>query len=648
MSDIEVKRRYTSLHNTQGIAELYYDITFSLDAAPRGENEVEFHLSQSELISETVTVVGKDSKARKVKRPKVVSVSNSCTGFNDWPRSLAEQPDKKGVKDVAWRYWTLYPTRTALLSPQTLTIKWKPGYATDVRTEQIEIGSFNQLNTDSSIELALGSPQLLALINSPDVVAAPDPPGAATAEAQVAAILEHICSRLEGGLGPVWRLDGALPMFAVDSKSAPVPLCEADPEALLSPGHVEEAWAQAISEYLVGTPYLGPGGDYIGGDDTTVFANAIGAEPSVPIIYACQHLATMAAISRGFDGAASFPFDAQSADNVLLWDPPGRVHNPPAAAGGSSAAAGIDSGAVRPGSVYIVPPKHRHIAFVLRTLRSKRVQLIDTGAMWPAEGNPNNTVRAHPISGNYDTHDMTGIRADRNLYAIGSLGLAPRLAEAIKRLRASRPMGLARLIVLDRMTQSGKDVPSAGTDLPNRLRYVSPWLPMWDRSDLKRNYPISRYLWSLRNHPFRDAFEARWLIDIPQGNLYRDMARSRNIAPNPKSPGGRQWPVLDIGTTVEGFVRTVGKVIYTTGTGAQNCDTPGCPNCNRRPENWHIWSDPTSKVKSEREGLVFDRPEVVHAADNAPGLALRRAGLQPGNSPTNLIVPTTTPAYLLP
>jgi hypothetical protein len=648
MSDLEVKHRYNSLHSAQGIAQVYYEVTFSLDSAPRGDNGVEFQLSQNELISETVTVVGKNNTPKKVKRPKVVSVSDSCTGFNDWPRSVAEQPDKKDRKDIAWRYWTLYPARTALLSPQTLTIKWRPGSATQERTETFELASFNELNRESSVELAVGAPQLLALINSPIVTATPDPPGVTDPKAQVAAILEHICSRLETGLGPVWRLDEALPLFAADKNSAPVPLCEADPEALQSPGLLEEAWAQAISEYLVGTPYLGPGGDYIGGDDTTVYANAIAADPSVPIIYACQHLATMAAISRGFDGAASYPFDAQSADNVKLWDPPGSVHIPPTSVGGNSAAAGIDSGAIRPGSVYIAPPKHRHIAFVLRTLRSKRVQLIDTGAMWPAEGNPNSTISAHPISGNFDTHDMTGIRADRNLYGIGSLGAAPRLAEAIKRLRASRPMGLARLVLLDRKAKEGIEIVNAGTDLPNRVRYVSPWVPMWDRNDPKRNYPISRYLWSLRNHPFREDFEARWLIDVPQGELYRNMASTRDIAQNPRSPRGRQWPVLDIGTTVEGFVRTVGKAIYTTGTGTKNCDTPGCPNCDLRPENWHVWSDPSSQRRREREGLVFDRPQAVHAADNAPGLALRRAGLQASDVPPNLIEPTATPGYLSP
>jgi hypothetical protein len=633
MTDVDVRRRYRT---TEGYAGVFYEVTFSTEVAPVGDNSPEFMLEHNELISESALVVGTDGKQRKVKKLKRASVRSNLTQVNDWPRAWAEQPERREPREVAWRYWTIYPGRSSFLAPQKLTIRWIAGATGSAREEVVEISSLNELNRDSTVQLSIGCPQLLALINSPNVPASPESAGASL-EDQVGSVLQYICGRLEAGLGAVWRMDESLPLYTRNEGGAPVPMCEADPEALTAAGHLEEAWAQSVSEYLVGTPYLGPGGDYLGGSDTEVFAGAISADPVISIIYACQHLATMSAISRGFDGAAMLPYDAQSAENIRQWDPPGEVHQPPTAVGGFDATAGIESGAVRPGSVYVCPDRVRHIAFVLRALQSRQVQLIDTGAMWPANAAPASST----VHGNYDTHAFNGIRVDRGLKAIGTLGRATRLAEATKRLRASRPMGLARLVILNRLSDDAE----AAAGMPERLRYVSPWVPMWDRTSA-RNYPISRFLWSLRNHPHRDQFEARWLIDVPQRALYRAMAASRSIGVNPRVPGGNQMPVLDIGTTMNGQVRTVGKLVYTTGTGSRNCEVEGCPNFNVRPESWHVWVDPTHGDRAVRSGLQLDRPGRVHADENRPGLALRRAGLGVDAVPLHPLVPATVPSYL--
>lgn len=440
-----------------------------------------------------------------------------------------------------------------------------------VLDEEHAFNAGNVLNASSTISLTAFGPELARALNETPVVVPARP--AVSDSADITEILSHVYRQLKGGLAPVWNSFPNVP-----TKNG-VALRDADPTTL-TPAELEECWAQHISEWLVGTPYGGPGQNYkSGGTDQALFSLMIrGSDPALPIIYACQQLCSAAAISRGFDDAAALPLDSHTslgAANILKWSigvGPGTAQVLPNVAL-CDAATAIAQGVLVPGSVF-VKGALPHAAFVVRVLLSGELQLIDTGAMQlsPPHASPFPSGGGSALSSgtNYDTSPGVSVVAS-NFTHLGSITKATQLPQAILRMRQTRPLGAARLVVLDRIGTTPSEA-----NIGQRLRWASSLLPMWEQADPLANYTIARYIWSLRDHPFRDRFEVRWLIDLPQDlinpknstNTFTRMAASRSFdwtpteranLRSPQASGIQLHPAMDLASDAAGKVRVVGR-----------------------------------------------------------------------------------------
>jgi hypothetical protein len=430
----------------------------------------------------------------------------------------------------------------------------------------------NRLNTKSGVALSAFGPELGRALNSVDVSGVSA--GVTTDDERVTEILAHVYQQLKGGLGPVWKTFPKVP-----TKDG-VALRDVADLSSLTPAELEECWAQHISEWLVATPYGGPGTNYrSGGKDEQMYALMIREDdPAVPIIFACQQLCSAAAVSRGFDDCAAAPLDSHQppgATAMTKWKigvgtPGGRIEKSDAVC---DAATGIAQGVLLPGATF-VKASMPHAAFVLRVLQSGELQLIDTGAMQtdPKHTSPFAAGAGSALSSgmNYDTG--LGVSVTKAKFThLGSIGKATRLVEGITRMRRTRPLGLARLVILDRLGKSPSD-----NNLQKRLRWASGLLPMWeDEPTQQLNYSITRYFWSLRGHPHAERFEARWLIDIPQdlttlkvptttftrmkegGRAFNFTSGERDAKTKP--PATHSFNVMDLATTAEGKVSVVGR-----------------------------------------------------------------------------------------
>lgn len=441
------------------------------------------------------------------------------------------------------REWFATAEQLYYVGKIVLVISWAPtasGEAGATSESRHEFDAGTPVNSDlEGIALTGAAPEMLKLVNAPNVK--PYPVSAAstdlTDETAIKAdeVLRYVCATLDAGLGAVWR---SVPGLKTIGGRA---LCEVPLDNITEPEDLEECWAQHITECLVGTPYAGPGPNYGAGGagvepDRRVFRLAVReSDPAHSIIFACQQLSTMAAITRGLDDAAEEPLDASTSAAMESWAL-GVTTDEVILKDGAYASAkrAQDDGYLWPG-VYYVRGDTRHIAFVLRALKSGQFQLLDTGALWtePAHSSPLGY-------GNYDTNAATKVTC-----AFKELGVVPRTArlrEGIARMRRARPLGLARLILLNRGD--------------GQLYYAGPVAPMWHPTG-EQNYAISRCMWSLRNHPHRDTFEARWLIDLPQHGLYQVVSASRSFDWNGPH-ATRPYAVLDLGSNVDGTVRMVG------------------------------------------------------------------------------------------
>jgi hypothetical protein len=80
-------------------------------------------------------------------------------------------------------------------------------------------------------------------------------------------------------------------------------------------------------------------------------------------------------------------------------------------------------------------------------------------------------------------------------------------------LLKARPLGLARLALLQRgVAVTGVSVRNLQTGF---LLYLSPAVPMWGVAD-SDNFALSRYVWSLRDMPGRNAVEPIWMLYAPR------------------------------------------------------------------------------------------------------------------------------------
>lgn len=628
-SSVTLSREYVDYND--GEIELRFDVRFPLELAPLRSNRPTFAI---EYIPPPEALPKNKAKPKTPPPTQPVTYDVDAAGF------------EKVAGQTAVTWWSLSMVPTVFNGRTKLTVTWTPGTDTTPRTEAQSFSAGNQVNEPETITLSTVAPQISRLINSPSLKnyerAPEEKPDPAENKLQlqqlVTKLLACVVERLDQGLGALWRMESALPLFNGR------PLCEVDVDALQGhPGLLEEAWAQALTEYLACTPYVSLH-SYTSGGDAAVFANAITAEPSVPITFACQQLATMSAIARGIDGAAAQNYDSRDCRNLTAWSPAGTKYTS-GNEKSANAADGIAAGSIRPGSVYVASG-YPHIAFVLRTLTSGRVQLLDTGAMHPRNPSPPPPSEAPKLVGNYDTHAIEAFTTPIRHTGKPGVVSASTLASGIRRLRQSRPMGLARLLVLSRAcrddnlaistTRTESEITEDG--IRHRLLYVSPWLPMWSKSDPSKNYPITRLMWSLRNHPFCDKLEARWQIDIPQSALYRTMALTRNYA---GGTGRSHMPVLDLGSTTEGYVRPLGKMTYVT----VRCTNPDCPNSleprdEDKIESFNTWTnfllDNEQTRCVDRTASKYGRPidPNPHAEEVRLGRSQMRVGLGLDATPT--------------
>ncbi len=229
-----------------------------------------------------------------------------------------------------------------------------------------------------------------------------------------------------------------------------------------------------------------------------------------------------------------------------------------------------------------------HLGFVLRVSRrtdpkENKIQLLDTGGFGVAGRSKGVTAFTSSgfHSGIYDDPPTTTIK--NGTHPFRGTGVfnrltkddAPKLGNHTKDvLEKARPLGLARLVLLDRNIRvtSVRQIIEKGA-----LIYASPALTMYfndSSADFeKSNYSITRYLWSLRDHPGSANTKAIWMIYIPRGALAKALIsadRSESAIDVAKRIAGEDglskflyshcMPIADIQSEADGSVSVRGKI----------------------------------------------------------------------------------------
>jgi hypothetical protein len=203
-----------------------------------------------------------------------------------------------------------------------------------------------------------------------------------------------------------------------------------------------------------------------------------------------------------------------------------------------------------------------HIAFALRVRHDlKLVQFFDTGALNIGKNDTDLLSGSGGFhSGNYDSVGTTNIRSLSSPYK--GTGVFPaldvsggkQLWDRVKQLRRARPIGLARFAVLDRAKLAAvkANKPQAVVEPDGALIYASALLPMWGKED-EQNYPIGRFLWSLRALPSAANLQAVWMLYVPRGSYAEALASA-----------GRGSNIIDVAKGMlpsADFARELAKVV---------------------------------------------------------------------------------------
>jgi hypothetical protein len=175
-------------------------------------------------------------------------------------------------------------------------------------------------------------------------------------------------------------------------------------------------------------------------------------------------------------------------------------------------------------------PEVPHVGFVLR-VRKSGVQPFDTGG-FGGQSTGATVQRASSRGlhiGNFDYPLTTTINGGQPFQGTGVFPLPTAATAAQMRthvldvLRKARPMGLARLVLLDSSLLSNQVDASDMLDkaLLAAVVYASKLMTMYLNDDLASlsNYSISRYMWSLRNLPGASSVTAVWMLYIPIGKF---------------------------------------------------------------------------------------------------------------------------------
>lgn len=348
------------------------------------------------------------------------------------------------------------------------------------------------------------------------------------------AVLRWIAGGLQRGLAEAW-------------------MAHADRVAQWKTSDEEEDWAQAFTELFYGVSYGGTSPTYWSGlsDELEryVYRRFSGEDPAAPVVLACRHAATMTLLSRGFplEDLGRLRSGRQDLMTALGLSPSDDCVGMQASQDTRSAAifgkqwqvndkarggAWLNANGARPGSVFTydmasADPKlgatPRHITSLLRLNPAKGlVQLFDANdaecrnSLWvPYEDVMFPSVNTENIDGNArGDGEGTGPLDKPKIYlgappfpytGFGKVGDPPsgKLKEMTDHLKKTRPVGFARLV----LTRRGEQGEAA-------LLWASKMLRMYgDQED--QNYPVARYLWSLRNTPGLARIQPWWLIFAP-------------------------------------------------------------------------------------------------------------------------------------
>ena len=410
----------------------------------------------------------------------------------------------------------------------------------------------------TSAEVSVQAPRLSAAINTTEQV---QPASVSVISAGLLNdLLRHIWSRLEHPMDPAWLGPDGTRGLPPDMDDAFI----ADPWGL-----PEEAWAQGYTQMFFGVPYLMPGTFHLGKDnDNDIFKKMQSSDPAHPLTLACQQMCTTAAITRGVNitggGIESamyrFPgkdpttpengasvvnpnehtFNAfkgtwylpgQTVPNVT-W-PDGKVNDlvvptPPATDEQKISVAAV-APLLEPGCMFMYandPPTTfptnpktgkfgasrstaPHIAFAIRK-RPSHVQFFDTSAIQPASRDKADQDQ-FPATGNLDYKLIRSVSVTKksNMLFRG-VGVLPKptqseLAAKVAWMRTVRPLGAARLVIHE-----------VSGDKKSRTLLMTPLLRMHSKNLC---FPISKYLWSLRNIPGASLVRAEWWIYGYRGDL---------------------------------------------------------------------------------------------------------------------------------
>jgi hypothetical protein len=283
----------------------------------------------------------------------------------------------------------------------------------------------------------------------------------------------------------------------------------------------DEKWARVLSEMMVFTAYgdaeLICMGTQAKGTMYETYKDGV-----VPVQLACQQLSTYAIMMRGFGTdkvGTGCGCSATTIDNKALFkDDPNTSRKSQAAAGVAPTWAKIDEivkMSVVPGSV--VAFNHggpgetgqdkgpiTHIGTVLRKYGNK-IQFIDTGVL------VGDTEGGGGGEGGTTDHTFCESRlpAANDCVAVGVLKDASDLEGAVKTAMQCRPLGLARLAIVD-LSQPAAPL----------VRYVSKVVHM--------QFPVSYLIWSLRGLPIENL-RVLWMTYAPQPGSFTRSLKDKGL-----------------------------------------------------------------------------------------------------------------------
>lgn len=370
----------------------------------------------------------------------------------------------------------------------------------------------------------------------------------------------------------------------------------------------DERWARLMAEMFTLTPYTTPSTAYqslVGlkyQDEHLMYKMQDNEDPAYPIVGECQHQVTAAAIGRGF----SFNVvDKQGTDTVtrrklktmFTAGPSGGAvkemiprdqvdwFTPQAS---TTELSRLDT-KFQPGSSFAFndakdgtqhATSHPHIAYAIRVQRSpqgmvQRIQYFDVNGMnvpepsHPAMPMPVKNPEVDVLSYEYPWSTTGKAGAIGSFAGLASLHpSADTLEKGIQRLAASRPLGVARLVLARRVNPVKKRPVDLKSDpLEEWLLYASPLLRMYE-NDKGQNYAITRYLWSLRELPGAEHILAIWMISSVRGELLDTMAFGLGPAAN-RRPTGRTVKLAEMMQDVAQRLSKKTKPITIDTTGAK-------------------------------------------------------------------------------